>query len=178
MWHDTNWERITHTSLNVCWLAGQFICMGCNDEKWGGQLNKRLCTSALGVMQVILLISLTGYGISNNLKSIYVIGWVFYAAQTFPFQCRGSFVPCCSIWHVENIWSRSIRDSHINTPTEHHNIFHVDWLRSAADDPLPSQPNDDSQPEPLLVNREPDYIVKKIMAEQSWKRERASKPRS
>jgi hypothetical protein len=49
---------------------------------------------------------------------------------------------------TEVINSHSVR---LNTPPGIHNVFHVDRLRLASSDPFPSQPNNDTQPAPVLV---------------------------
>jgi hypothetical protein len=49
-------------------------------------------------------------------------------------------------------------------PISIHPVFHVDLVRLAATDPLPSQIMDDTQPPPLLVNGEEEYEVKHILA--------------
>jgi hypothetical protein len=40
--------------------------------------------------------------------------------------------------------------------------FHVNLLKRAKDDLLPSQIRDDTQPSPLLIDGEPEYIIEKI----------------
>jgi hypothetical protein len=49
-----------------------------------------------------------------------------------------------------------------------HPVFHVELVRPAAIDPLPSQVVDDTQPPPLLVDGEEEYKVKCILA--VWRR--------
>jgi hypothetical protein len=61
--------------------------------------------------------------------------------------------------------SHSVR---LNTLPEIHNVFHVDRLRLASSDPFPSQPNDDTQPAPVLVNGELESEVEQIMAEVTY----------
>jgi hypothetical protein len=57
----------------------------------------------------------------------------------------------------------------LNTPPRVHNVFHVDLLRPAADDPLPSQVLDDSQPPAILVNNEEEWLVDGILKERQRK---------
>jgi hypothetical protein len=42
-------------------------------------------------------------------------------------------------------------------------VFHMDLIRPAASDPLPSQIVDDSQPPPLVIDGELEYQVKEIL---------------
>lgn len=63
---------------------------------------------------------------------------------------------------IEVIDSHSVK---LNTPPGINNVFHVDRLRLASSDPFPSQPNDDTQPDPILVDGEPESNVECIMAE-------------
>lgn len=51
----------------------------------------------------------------------------------------------------------------LNTPTGIHPVFHVDLLRPAANDPFPSQRNDDYQPPPTLVDGQEEYHVERIL---------------
>ena len=54
--------------------------------------------------------------------------------------------------------------------------FHVDLLRKANEDPLPSQIIDDSQPSPVLIGRgphaKPEQVVEKILRAESFRRGR------
>lgn len=51
----------------------------------------------------------------------------------------------------------------LDMPTGVHPVFHVDLIRPAATDPLPSQIVDDSQPPPLVVDGELEYQVEEIL---------------
>jgi hypothetical protein len=44
-------------------------------------------------------------------------------------------------------------------------VFNVNKLRLAATDPLPSQPQDDTEPEPIEVDGEEEYLVEEILEE-------------
>jgi transposase InsO family protein len=66
---------------------------------------------------------------------------------------------------TEVINSHSVR---LNTPPGIHNVFYIDRLRLASSDPFPSQPNDDTQPAPVLVNGELESEVEQIMAEVTY----------
>lgn len=62
----------------------------------------------------------------------------------------------------------------INVPTPHtvelsvprgvHPVFHIDLIRPAASDPLPSQTVDDTQPPPIVVDNEAEWEVEEIIA--------------
>ena len=53
----------------------------------------------------------------------------------------------------------------LNVPGSKFPTFHVDQLRLAATDPLPSQIVDNSQPEPIVVDRENEWEVECIASE-------------
>lgn len=44
-----------------------------------------------------------------------------------------------------------------------HPVFHPDLLRLAEDSPLPGQWNDDSQPNPVIIEGEPEWEVERIL---------------
>jgi hypothetical protein len=52
----------------------------------------------------------------------------------------------------------------LGVPTGIHLVFHIDLIRPIADNPLPSQIMDDSQPPPLEIDRELEYDVEEILA--------------
>ena len=53
----------------------------------------------------------------------------------------------------------------LNTPGRIHLVFNVNMLRLASSDPLPSQPQDDNEPEPIEVDGEEEYVVEEIVEE-------------
>ena len=57
----------------------------------------------------------------------------------------------------------------LDTPPGIHNVFNVDLLRPAADDPLPSQVVDDPQPPAVLVDDEEEWQVEKILRKRQKK---------
>lgn len=65
----------------------------------------------------------------------------------------------------------------LDVPSKIFPRFHVELLRKASDDPLPSQSFDDSQPEPIVidnedVNAEPEQVVERILRAQRIRRGR------
>jgi hypothetical protein len=50
----------------------------------------------------------------------------------------------------------------LNVPGHIHPRFHVDLLKRAENDPLPSQIRDNTQPPPLFIDGEPEYTIGKI----------------
>jgi hypothetical protein len=57
----------------------------------------------------------------------------------------------------------------LNTPPGVHNVFHVDLLRPAADDPLPSQVLDDSQPPAILIDGKEEWLIDCVLKERQRK---------
>jgi transposase InsO family protein len=73
---------------------------------------------------------------------------------------------------IDVVNSHSVK---LDTPPGHHPVFHVDRLRLASSDPLPSQTRDDYQPLPLQVEGEEEWTVEEIMEEQLRRRGRGWK---
>jgi hypothetical protein len=73
---------------------------------------------------------------------------------------------------LEVIDSHSVK---LNTPPGPHPVFHVDRLRLASTDPMPSQTTDDDQPLPLQVDDEEEWMVEEIVGEQRRRRGRGWK---
>lgn len=63
----------------------------------------------------------------------------------------------------------------LDVPTGIHPVFHVDLIRPAASDPLPSQIVDDSRPPPLEVDGELEWEVEEILAARTRRVGRGSK---
>lgn len=57
----------------------------------------------------------------------------------------------------------------LNTPPGIHNVFNVDLLRPAANDPLPSQVVDDPQPPAICIDDTEEWLVEKILGERQRK---------
>jgi hypothetical protein len=57
----------------------------------------------------------------------------------------------------------------LRVPTGVHPVFHVDLVRPAATDPLPSQERDDAQPPPIIVDGEEEYEVEEILGARTQK---------
>lgn len=55
----------------------------------------------------------------------------------------------------------------LNTPGRVHPVFNVNDLRLASSDPLPSQPIDDDEPEPITEDGEIKYFVEEILDERT-----------
>lgn len=53
----------------------------------------------------------------------------------------------------------------MDIPGAVHNVFHVDLLRPAGMDPLPSQIQDDYQPPPVQVDGQDEWKVEAILGE-------------
>jgi hypothetical protein len=70
---------------------------------------------------------------------------------------------------LELVASHAVR---LNTPPGLHPVFHVDLLRLAGNDPLPSQTTDDAQPSAVMVDEEEEFTIEKIVAEHRTRRGR------
>jgi hypothetical protein len=55
----------------------------------------------------------------------------------------------------------------LDVPGKIHPVFHVDLLRYAPNDPLPSQKTGDTQPGPILVDGEEEWLVERILEERT-----------
>jgi hypothetical protein len=74
---------------------------------------------------------------------------------------------------------RRVVSSHaveLEVPTGVHPVFHVDLLRPAAKDPLPSQVVDDSQPPPILEDGQQEYDVDEVLCAE-WRGTQKSRKR-
>ncbi len=60
----------------------------------------------------------------------------------------------------------------LDTPPGIHNVFHSKLLRLASYDPLASQVQDDTQPQPRLIQQEDEYEVEDILDEKTVRRKR------
>ncbi len=60
----------------------------------------------------------------------------------------------------------------LNTPPDIHNVFHSKLLRLALYDPLASQVQDDTQPQPRLIQQEDEYEVERILDEKTVQKKR------
>jgi len=81
-------------------------------------------------------------------------------------------------WKSAKYTVTEVIDSHsvkLDTPPGHHPVFHVDRLRLANSDPLPSQVQDDYQPLPLQVDGEKEWTVEEILSEHQKRRGRGWK---
>ncbi len=60
----------------------------------------------------------------------------------------------------------------LDTPLRIHNMFHSKLLRLASYDPLTSQVQDDTQPQPRLIQQEDEYEVEEILSERTVRKKR------
>ncbi len=57
----------------------------------------------------------------------------------------------------------------LDVPSGIHPTFHVDLLRPAAEDPFPSQQTDDSQPLPVIIGEDAEWLIEEILCAR-WKK--------
>ena len=60
----------------------------------------------------------------------------------------------------------------LNTPPGIHNIFHTSLLKRAADNPFPNQRRGDFRPPAIIVNREEEWEVERVLREHIKGRQR------
>ena len=60
----------------------------------------------------------------------------------------------------------------LDTPGRIHPVFHISSLRLAASDPLPSQIQDDQEPEPIMIDGEDEFFVEAIVEERLHRRKK------
>ena len=70
-------------------------------------------------------------------------------------------------WVLELIGSHAVR---LDVPRGVHDVFHVNLLRRAADDPLPSQQLENIEHPALLVHGVEEYEVEEICRHRRWGR--------
>ena len=60
----------------------------------------------------------------------------------------------------------------LDTPGDIHPIFHIDLVRPAASDPLPTQVIDDSRPPPIEIDSELEWQVDEILEARTKRKKR------
>ena len=84
--------------------------------------------------------------------------------------------PCRKLdWKNAKYTVREVIGTHavrLDTPMGIHDVFHVDLIHLAAEDPLPSQRSDDTQPPAIQVDGEEEYQVEEIVNESRTRRGR------
>ena len=68
---------------------------------------------------------------------------------------------------VETVETHAVR---LDTPPGVHPTFHVDLVRLASNDPLPSQTTDDAQPPAVIIDDHEEFVVEDILDERRTKR--------
>ena len=63
---------------------------------------------------------------------------------------------------IEQVGSHSYRLD-LGSSSTAHNVFHIDRLRPAGNDPFPSQILHDYRPPPVTINNEPEYEIEEIL---------------
>jgi transposase InsO family protein len=106
----------------------------------------------------------------------YMVGdkvWLYYGKHlsTVDRPCKKFDWKAAKYTVTQVVSPHSVR---LNTPSGIHDVFHVDWLRLAHTNPLPSQPQNDSQPPPIHVDGEEEWEVEEIVAEKRHGRGRGS----
>jgi hypothetical protein len=99
--------------------------------------------------------------------------WLYYGKHlsTVDRPCKKFDWKAAKYTVTQVISPHSVR---LNTPPGIHDVFHVDRLRLAHTNPLPSQPRDDSQPPPIHIDGEEEWEVEEIVAEKRRGRGRGS----